>query len=223
MNNIFLLALEVLFAFGMLVFCSKAFGRAGLIAWVGVATILANLLAVKTVDICGMAVSMGAGWFGSVFLATDIISELYDKVDAKKAVLFGLFSNLLFVVASQITLAYVPSAVDYAHDYMAGLFELNLRLSIASAVMYALANLADISIYNALRDRMHGHMWIRNNVATVLTNCSENFGLLFLAFWGIYDAKTIMTMALCTSAVEMVVAFCDTPFLYIATRKRGAK
>jgi len=224
MHNILLLVFEILFVFGMLVICSKTFGRTGLIAWVGIATVLANLLTAKNVDLCGMTVSMGTVWFASVFLATDIISELYDKADAKRAVLFGLFSNFLFIIAPQITLAYVPSVVDYAHDYMAGLFGLNLRISIASSVMYVIANLADVSIYNALRDKMHGHMWIRNNVSTVLTNCLENFGFFFLAFFGLYDLKTVLTMALCTSAVEMVVAFCDTPFLYIATRnKRGAK
>ena len=55
-----------------------------------------------------------------------------------------------------------------------------------------------------------------NNVSTILCNCLENFGFIFLAFVGIYDGATILTIAASTSIVEAIVALCDTPFLYLA-------
>ena len=39
-----------------------------------------------------------------------------------------------------------------------------------------------------------------------------------MAFYGIYDGKTILTIALSTSIIELIVALLDTPFLYIARK-----
>ena len=76
---------------------------------------------------------------------------------------------------------------------------------------------ADVYLFCKMKE--HGRaLWIRNNVATILCNCLENFGFIGLAFAGIYDAKTIFTIALSTSIVEAIVAVCDTPFIYIAGR-----
>ena len=50
----------------------------------------------------------------------------------------------------------------------------------------------------------------------VLCNCLENFGFISLAFLGIYDIRTIFTIAISTSIIEVVVAILDTPFLYLS-------
>ena len=59
-------------------------------------------------------------------------------------------------------------------------------------------------------------LWLRNNASTILCNCAENFGFITLAFIGIYDLETILTIAISTSIIEAIVAVCDTPFLYVA-------
>jgi len=216
MNGLILVC-EVIVVFGALLLCKKFFGKAGVIAWVGIATILANIITAKNANIFGLSVAIGTVMFASTFLATDILSECYSKKDAKKAVCIGLFSNVILIAATQIALWYTPSEFDYADGAMKTLFALNLRISIASAVMYFVSNMADVYIFNKLKDRMNGkYLWIRNNVSTILCNCLENFFFIGLAFWGIYDFKTIITIALSTSAIEALVALLDTPFLYIA-------
>ena len=157
--------------------------------------------------------------FASTFLATDILAECYSIEDAKKAVRLGLFSNIILIVSTQIALLYAPSEFDYANDAMKTLFSLNLRISIASAVMYYIANMADIYVFSRIKTATEGRMlWLRNNVATILCNCLENFGFIGLAFAGIYDFGTIMTIAISTSIIEAIVAVCDTPFLYLARK-----
>lgn len=216
MNNV-LIFIEVLVIFSLLIVNHKFFGKQGVIAWVPIATILANVITAKNATVFGLSTAIGTVMFASTFLATDILSECYSKEDAKKAVYLGLFADVVLIVATQISLHYIPSEFDYAHDAMETLFGLNLRISIASALMYVLANLSDVYIFNKLKDKMSGKkMWLRNNLATILCNCLENFGFIALAFWGIYDVQTILTIALSTSVVEAVVAVLDTPFLYLA-------
>ena len=216
MNEI-LLVLEACIIFASVVICKKLFGEIGVISWVVIATILANVITAKNANIFGLSTAIGTVMFASTFLATDILSECYSRESAKKAVYLGLFADIILIISTQIALRYIPSEFDYADSAMQTLFALNLRISIASAVMYFIANLGDIYIFNKLRDKTNGsYLWVRNNVSTILCNCLENFGFISLAFFGIYDIRTIFTIAISTSIIEVVVAILDTPFLYLS-------
>lgn len=218
MNNLILFG-EVIFTFSALLICYNNFGKVGMMAWVGIATILANVITAKNADIFGLSTAIGTVMFASTFLATDILAENHSKEDAKTAVYIGLFADVILIISTQIALLYKPSEIDYADEAMRTLFALNLRISLASMVMYFIANMADVALFSKLKEKSDGkRLWLRNNVSTILCNCLENFGFITLAFVGIYDAKTILIIATSTSIVEMIVALLDTPFLYIAKR-----
>lgn len=215
--NELILIIEVAIVFSMVILSHVLFKKEGVIAWVAIATVLANIITAKNAEIFGLSTAIGTVMFASIFLATDILSECYTKEDAKKTVFIGLSANIVLICATQIALRYTPSEFDYADGAMQTLFALNLRISIASAVMYFISNLADVYLFNKIKDKMHGRaLWVRNNVSTIICNCLENFGFIALAFWGIYDIGTILTIAMSTSIIEMIVALLDTPFLYIA-------
>jgi len=223
MNNLILFG-EVIFTFSALLICYNNFGKVGMMAWVGIATILANVITAKNADIFGLSTAIGTVMFASTFLATDILAENHSKEDAKTAVYIGLFADVVLIISTQIALLYKPSEIDYADEAMRTLFALNLRISIASMVMYFIANMADVALFSKLKEKSDGkRLWLRNNVSTILCNCLENFGFITLAFVGIYDAKTILIIATSTSIVEMIVALLDTPFLYIAKRMNNDK
>lgn len=215
--NTVILVIEVITVFSALIALYALFGKSGVIAWVGIATVLANVITAKNADIMGMQTAIGTVMFASTFLATDILSENHGKEAAKKAVYVGLFADVMLIISTQIALWYKPSVIDYADDAMRTLFSLNLRISLASMVMYFISNLADVVIFSKLKEKGTA-LWVRNNVATILCNCLENFGFIWLAFVGIYDTKTILIIAASTSVVEMVVAVLDTPFIYLARR-----
>ena len=218
MNNLIFIG-EVIAVFTGVLFAKKFFGKNGVIAWVAIATVLANIITAKNAMLFGLSTAIGTVMFASTFLATDILSECYDKKDAKKAVLIGLFADAVLIISTQIALLYTPSEFDYADGAMRTLFSLNLRISLASALMYFIANMADVYIFNKIKEKMNGKkLWLRNNVSTILCNCLENFGFIFLAFVGIYDMKTILTIAVSTSIIELIVAILDTPFLYLAKK-----
>lgn len=218
--NAILLFVEILCTFGAVVLANKFFGKYGLLAWVPIASILANIMTAKTVDMFGLSSTMGTVLFASTFLATDIITEIYDVKLAKKAVFMGMFGVLFYIISSQIAIRYIPSAFDYAHDSMVTIFSLSLRISISSIIMYFISNMADVYLYDKLRSKMCGkYMWLRNNVSTILCNCLENFFFMLMAFLGVFDFKTVIIMALSTSVIEIIAGICDTPFLYIAVEE----
>ena len=222
--NELLLFVEIVITFGAVVLAKKFFGKVGLIAWMCIATVLANIMTAKTVPLFGLDATLGTVLFASTFLATDILTECYDKKDAKMAVVMAMLSACVFIVASQIALLYIPSAIDYANESMKNLFAFNFRISISSVVMFFVANYLDVLLYDKLRNKMQGKkMWFRNNICTILCNGLENFFFITFAFIGIYSWKDILIIAGTTTLIEIIVAICDTPFLYIARRIKDGK
>ena len=219
MTNELILFIEIIVTFSLLLFMNKIFGKTGIIAWTCIASILANIITAKNAVLFTFPTAIGSVMFASTFLATDILTEYYSPKDARKAVGMSICSMIIFMIISQISLLYIPSPSDYAHDSMLTLFSLNLRISISSVVMYALANMLDIYIFQKLKNKTHNKMlWLRNNVSTIICNCLENFLFMFFSFINIYDLNTIISMAIGTSIIEIIIAICDTPFLYLAKK-----
>lgn len=219
MSNELLLFIEAIFVFGSLLLVKKFLGKYGLIAWVAIVGVLANIQVTESVNLFGLSATLGNVLFASSFLATDIISECYGKKYAKKAVFSGIGFMIFWVILSQITLLFQPNEIDMANGAFQTLFTISIRTTLASVSMYALANFCDVILFEKLSKKMNGkHLWFRNNVCTILCNCLENFGFIFLAFGGIYEIGDLWAIALTTCAIEIIIAIFDTPFAYIAKR-----
>jgi len=216
MNHIILIT-EIVVAFSMLAAAKKLFGKAGIMAWIAIATIFANIFEAKNMMLFGLNLAAGHVMFGSVFLATDILNECYGKEAAKKGVLVGLFADIALIIFGTICRIYIPSAVDTANYSIKTLFTMSLRITSASAVMFFIANWADVLIFAKLKQLTKGkHLWLRNNVATIICNCLENFLFYVLAFYPAFGISQILSMGLATCLLECIIGVADTPFLYLA-------
>lgn len=219
MNNL-LLIVGIIVAFTGLVIAKKMLGEMGVIGYMAFATIMANIMITKSVTLFGLSATLGNVMFASNFLATDILTESYGVKSARKGVKVAIFSAVAFLVATQIMLLFTPNELDIAQDSMMNLFTLTPRITVASIFLFALSNLLDVNLYEHLRVKTNGkYMWLRNNLSTILCNGTENFLFYLIAFGGLFDVKTILSMGVSATAIEVAVALCDTPFLYIATKE----
>lgn len=218
MNNI-LLIISIIGVFSMMLIIKKFLGKEGIIGWMGIASILANLLLIKNVDLLGISATLGNVLFASNFLATDMLTENYGYKEAKKGVRFGIMAVIIFMIITQVALLYIPNSEDVAQSSFELLFGFVPRISIASVSMFALSNLIDIRLYEWLRKKSNGKkMWLRNNLCTILCNGGENFLFYIIAFAGIMNIETILSVGLAATVIEVLIALCDTPFLYISKR-----
>lgn len=218
--NIVLGIISIALCFGVIVLLEKFFKKEGLYIWISIATIIANILVCKTINVLGFTSSLGNIMFASVFLASDILTEKYGSEHSKKAVLLGMISAIIFVISTQISLLYIPDSTDLAQSSMTMLFGINLRTSIASLSMYFISNIFGIWIFEKIKSKIPDKLWIRNNVSTIIANCSENYCFAFIAFIGLMDIPTILSIATVGSILEIMIAICDTPFLYITTKNK---
>ena len=218
MNNIILGFISIVITFSILVLIEKIFKKEGLYVWISIATIIANILVCKSINVFGLETCIGNVLFASSFLATDIMNEKYGAKESRKAVILGVISQIIFIIMTQYALLYTPSNVDVSHDSMKALFGINLRVSIASLLMYFVSNMFDIYLYEKIRKKFPKQLWLRNNVSTIISNCVENYIFTFIAFIGIFDIKTCLISASIASIFEMIIAICDTPFLYLSKK-----
>lgn len=218
MMNILYGFINIIVVFSFVVLIEKLFKKEGLYVWLSVAIILANLTVCKMIDLFGFTTSLGNVLFASTFLATDIMSEKYSKKDAKKGIYISLFCGVVFIIVTQITLLFKPSADDVVNDAMKTLFKVSVRTTTASMLMFFISNMMDIHIYNKLKEKYPNKLWFRNNISTILCNCLENYFFNTLAFVGIFSLPVIISIATTTTIIEIVIALCDTPFLYISKK-----
>ncbi len=219
--NIMLGTISIFVTFGLVVLVEKLFKKEGLYVWLSIATILANLTVCKMIDVFSFTTSLGNVLFASTFLATDIMSEKYSKKDAKKGVYISIFSGIVFIIITQLTLLFIPSSDDVVNEAMKTLFAVSIRTTTASMLMFFISNMLDIHIYNKLKEKYPNKLWLRNNISTILCNCIENYFFNTLAFIGIFSIPVIISIATTTTVIEIVIALCDTPFLYLSKLEKN--
>ncbi|SDB42582.1 queuosine precursor transporter [Butyrivibrio sp. INlla16] len=222
--NLFLGIFELVVCFSGVVIMDRLFGKRGLYTWMALAVVFANIQVSKQVDIAGISTALGNVMFASTYLATDILNEKYSVKASKNAVKIAAASLIAYIVFAQFTQSFIPNAYDAVDPGMKTIFAMSVRITAASGLMFVLSNWLDVILYQKIKEKTNGkHMWFRNNISTILCNCAENFAFSILAFIGTYDLLYCLEIAVAGSLIEMLIALCDTPFLYLAkiSKKSG--
>lgn len=217
MNEILFICAGIAAYFGVAM-VAKFFGKTGLVAWIALSAILANIAVTKQVTMFGLDVTLGNIMFSSTYLATDILSEVYGHKDAKKAVWMGLVAAVVFVGFGLFVNAASSNDYDFAGEPLHTILSFSMRTTSTSIICFFLSNLADVYLFDKIRAKSTKHLWLRNNVCTITCNCLENFLFIFAAFYGIYDGQTCLSIALCSCVVETIAGLLDTPFVYLGRK-----
>lgn len=216
--NILLGVLLLLLNFSMVIIAYKYFGKAGLFAWIAIASILANIQVVKTIMIFGFEATLGNVIYGSLSLATDIINEKYGKKVANKGIYIGFFALLVSLISMEITLRFIPSAHDVADNALHIIFSPAFRIVLGSLAAYLVSQLLDVIIYAKIRQKLPAtkHLWIRNKASTFISKFVDSLIFVSVAFIGVFEIQVLIQIYLTTYLLGVVIAILDTPFVYIA-------
>lgn len=225
MRNEVLLIVTLLVLYGSVLLWFALFGTSGLMAFTVFATIAANIEVLILVQAFGMEMTLGNILFATTFLITDILSEIAGKKQAQQAVWIGIVANILFVLVSQSWLMYVPSANDWAVQYMQPIFSNTPRLMLASLVVYAIVQVFDVWLYHkwwALTQRLsgdrRGFLWVRNNGSTLISQLLNAVLYTLFAFYGTYDVSSLVSIILSSYVIFLFTSLLDTPIVYWARR-----
>lgn len=120
-----------------------------------------------------------------VYIIDDIVTEVFGKPRAKSIVWSGLIMVALLVIYS-ILAVYLPASHRFAPMESAydSIFGIEIRISVASLLAFAIAEFSDIFIFAKLKARLgSGKLWLRNNVSNFIALFLDTAVFMVLAFW----------------------------------------
>lgn len=225
MTNELLLIGSIFVIYGSLIVMFKLFGKQGLYCFTVLATIAANIEVLIVVNAFGMEMTLGNVLFASTFLVTDIVSEIYGKKDAKRAVHIGIATSFIFMILSQWWMLYIPAESDFAMGAIKTIFSNTPRLMITSMVVYAIVQEFDVWAYHKwwkFTEKKCGdskkYLWVRNNGSTMISQFLNNLLFTVGAFYGVHGMDTLWRIVLSGYVIFIVTSLADTPFVYIARK-----
>ena len=200
--------------FGGILFAYRVFGKTGLFIWVPIASIIANIQVVKTVELFGITATLGNIVYATSFLATDILNENHGKKEAGRAVYMGFFSLIILTVMMNLALLFVPHPSDFAQESLSTIFSIMPRITLGSLSAYGISQLHDVWAYNFWKERkpQKKYLWIRNNLSTMVSQLIDSLIFTFIAFWGMFPANVFIEILITTYLFKIIVAALDTPF-----------
>ena len=209
---------------GSAILLFRIFGKQGLYASVILSLLLANLQGPKLTEVMGMQTSVGVILYSGIYFATDLLSERYGKREANRAVMLGFGVSLIIIVMISLSLKFAPSTniktaafASSIHEAMSTLFNFTPRFVLGSLVAYLISQRFDVWIFHVIKTRTEGrHLWLRNNLSTMLSQLIDTSIYGLVVWWGIVDLATAMQLAMAKYVFKVLIAIIDTPFIYLA-------
>lgn len=216
MSNETLWCLYLLFDFGAALLAMIYFGRLGLYAIIIASLIICNIQVQKIITLFGVSVTLGNIAYGGTFLATDLLSEVYGKNEAKKAVCIGFLTLFVTTIALQLSLLFTPGSDDIMHPHMHALFTMAPRIFLASLIAYMVSQFHDVWAYHYWKIKTKDkYLWWRNNASTFVSQTIDSMLFVTIAFYGTYSRPVIINIFFTTLICKWLIAVLDTPFVYL--------
>ena len=165
-------------------------------------------------------ISVAVFSFPIVFLMTDVIGEVYGKAVAKMFVLAGFVSVSLFIAYSFLSLA-MPWSSDgiWAKEGYNTMFGLSVRMAIASLVAFLVAEYQDVFSFFLLREKWNvKFFWLRSLLSNVWSQLLDSAIFMIIAFAGVYQTSTLITIILTWWLYKVGMGFLYTPLSYLGIR-----
>jgi hypothetical protein len=211
--------LFVIVNFAFFLLCYRLFGKKGLYAWVGVATVIANIQVAKTIEMpLGIVMTLGNTMYVTLYMTSDLLNEKYGRAEARNAVWFGFFTLLMTTVIMQMVLKFDRAEADIAQTSLETIFGMMPRLALGSLTAYFVSQFLDVRLYTWIR-KYYGssrQLWIRSNGSTMVSSFVDTLIFCTIAFAGIYDLKVWTEILLTTYLSKFLLTGVGTPILYIA-------
>lgn len=192
------------------------FGSGGLISWVVIQAILANLLVLKQIDLWGFHVTASDVFAIGSLLGLNFLQEFFGKKEARTATWICFYFMLFFAVVSQFHLFYIPNEHDTTHTAYQTILSSSPRLFFASLVSFLVSQQLDLLTFGFLKRTLSIHPTLRSWVSLALAQLVDTTLFSFLGLYGLVTSLShIIFISFC---VKCVIVTFMAPSLTLARR-----
>ena len=146
------------------------------------------------------------------FPVVDSICEVWGRRAAFQAVVFGLMSQVLFMLLIQVSILAPAASFWHLQDEYINVLSVTGKVVLASGIAFSISQVMDVMIYQRIKDWSQGRwMWLRGNVSTVIGQAIDS--AIFIAIIFSTSAHK-MDIFMGSMTVKITIAVLMTPFMY---------
>ncbi|MEB6259058.1 queuosine precursor transporter [Mammaliicoccus sciuri] len=196
----------------------RFFGKTGLFVWVAIGTIIANIQVIKTVELFSVSATLGNVMFASIYLATDILNDIYGRKQARKAVWLGFSSVIVMVILLQCSLAFIPAQEDISQEALETIFNIVPRIALGSIIAYIIGQHLDVLLFTLIKKKFSSDrtFYIRAYGSTVVSSIVDTAIFVLIAFYGNLPNNVVFEIFFTTYFLKLLTTLSNVPFGYIA-------
>ncbi|MDR1031707.1 MAG: queuosine precursor transporter [Holosporales bacterium] len=209
----------------------RYFGIYGLYVYITVISIVANIQNLRVVNYLLMADPMVLGTitFSTIFIASNLMTEYYGPVAARRGVLvslvgYGMFSFLMLTTNCYPVGQNVPSGVLDMCIELKQVFTPVPYLFVASVLAFVIAQYTNVAIYAAVKRITSARfMWVRSFISLTMSTFIDGVVYATLA-WKVFYALPIgwgtlfKTYVLSNYVLSVLILWCSSPVVCLAKK-----
>ena len=180
-----------------------------------VSLIIANTVAVKIISLAGLNIPAGILIFPISYIANDILTEVYGFKKARSIIWWSFV--MLFVMTLVYYFATIIKPADFWQNQEAFevVFSVIPRIAIGSLVAFVVGSLLNSIVLSKMKVKMEGkHLWMRTIGSTVIGEGVDSIIFNIIAFWGIFDTASLITIIGSGFLLKTLYEIAATPFTY---------
>lgn len=181
--------------------------------------VIAIPLGMKIIDLYGLTFAGGYIAASFTYPCTDIAGEIYGKRAARWIVTCGIIGILIMIFLIEIDMRLPSSEIWQTKDAFNTVFGFQWRLILGGLAAFILGQYLDVYIFAKVRQATGSkHLWLRNNVSTVISKFIDISTFHFVSFYGVYSLSEIIEFTLEGYVFYMLLALLDTPLVYLGVK-----
>lgn len=157
-----------------------------------------------------------------IFSINDMITEVFGPERTRSVIRSGLVIILLLFLFSLFATVLPPSSrfekSETAYDLI---FRQGARISFASLIAFAVADLMDVMLFVRIRKALGGRaLWLRNNVSNIVAQLLDTLLFMTLAFYDLsrpFETNVVFLVSLVVPywLLKCTMSAIETPFVYL--------
>lgn len=178
--------------------------------------IVSNTIAGKTFDFFGIAsLPCAVVIFPVVYIANDLLTEVYGFKTARTVILTGFAANLIAVAAYAATIALPSSAFFAGQDAFSAVLGNTPRLLLASFAAYLVGSFANAKVMQVMKGWDDDKLMLRCISSTLVGETLDATIFIVIGFAGTMPVVALFTMVVAQAAFKTVYEV----IVYPVTRK----
>lgn len=182
--------------------------------------IVANIIAVKLIDVFGLILPAAVIVFPISYIVGDVLTEVYGYAASRRVIWLGFFCNLIAVAAVWLGGLLPPASFWPGQDAYEAILGFAPRLLLASFIAYLIGEFANSLVLAKMKVATNGRwLWLRTIGSTLVGQGLDSAIFISIAFAGVipFDALTsaIVTQWLFKVAYEVMA----TPLTYVVVNR----